>query len=57
MNQTVKGMLIASSVHLAGHTRQGGIVIDTHVGPVPDAVWTLYRRAIRRTGPVPTLVE
>ena len=44
-------------VHLAGHTDHGSYIIDTHVGPVPDPVWQLYERLIRRVGPVPTLVE
>jgi uncharacterized protein (UPF0276 family) len=47
--------------HLAGHTRidQGGesLLIDTHGSPVSDAVWDLYRRALRRFGPLPTLIE
>jgi uncharacterized protein len=44
-------------LHLAGHTRQGDVLIDTHVGPTPEIVWRLYRRALRRFGRVPTLVE
>jgi hypothetical protein len=44
-------------VHLAGHTDHGTWVLDSHVGPVPEPVWSLYRRLIARTGPLPTLVE
>jgi uncharacterized protein (UPF0276 family) len=45
-------------IHLAGHTRYpDGSAIDTHVGPVPDAVWAVYRAALLRFGPVPTSVE
>lgn len=44
-------------VHLAGHTDHGSWVLDSHVGPVPDPVWSLYRRLISRTGPLPSLVE
>lgn len=45
-------------VHLAGHTRlDDGTLIDTHDGPVADAVWALYARAYREHGPFPTLVE
>ena len=44
-------------IHLAGHSVQGDLLIDTHVGPVPDPVWDLYRRALRRFGRVPTLIE
>jgi len=47
--------------HLAGHTavalegRQ--VLIDTHGAPVCDAVWAVYREALRRFGRVPTLIE
>ena len=44
-------------LHLAGHTDKGWYLLDSHVGPVPDPVWDLYVRTIRRLGPVPTLVE
>jgi uncharacterized protein (UPF0276 family) len=44
-------------VHLAGHSDYGDHLMDTHVGPVPEVVWALYRRLIARTGPVSTLVE
>jgi uncharacterized protein (UPF0276 family) len=44
-------------IHLAGHTDRGSYLFDTHVGPVPPEVWDLYRHALRRIGPVPTLVE
>jgi uncharacterized protein len=47
--------------HVAGHTvvERGGaeILIDTHSAPVCDAVWELYREALRRFGPLPTLIE
>ncbi|MEZ4447107.1 MAG: DUF692 domain-containing protein [Polyangiaceae bacterium] len=43
--------------HLAGHTDKGKYILDTHSDFVRDEVWALYRRAIRRTGPVTTLVE
>lgn len=43
--------------HLAGHTDLGTHVVDTHDAPVCDAVWELYRRAVRRFGNVATLVE
>ena len=32
-------------------------LIDTHGAPVAPPVWALYRRAIARFGPVPTLIE
>ncbi len=46
-----------AQIHLAGHSDRGSYLFDTHVGPVPDAVWELYRRAVRCCGAVPTLVE
>ena len=44
-------------IHVAGHTDHGAWVLDSHVGPVPDSVWALYRAAVRRFGPVSTLLE
>lgn len=43
--------------HLAGHSNQGSFLLDTHDHPVIDEVWDLYRDAVRRFGPVSTLVE
>jgi uncharacterized protein (UPF0276 family) len=43
--------------HLAGHTFQNNLVIDTHDQPVPDPVWDLYADAVRRFGPVSTMIE
>ncbi len=48
-------------IHLAGHTvnRVGSreVRIDTHGSTVCEAVWALYRAALRRFGYVPTLIE
>ncbi|HKZ07448.1 MAG TPA: DUF692 domain-containing protein [Methylomirabilota bacterium] len=44
-------------IHLAGHTDMGTYLFDTHDGPVIEAVWDLYREAVRRFGRVSTLVE
>jgi uncharacterized protein len=44
-------------IHLAGHTDKGTHLLDTHDHPVCDAVWALYRSAVRRFGRVSTLVE
>ena len=49
-------------IHLAGHAEQTDdesdlLLIDSHDGPVADAVWTLYEMVIARCGPVPTLIE
>lgn len=44
-------------LHLAGHTREGDVLLDTHSTPIAEPVWRLYREVLRRTGPLPTLVE
>lgn len=44
-------------IHLAGHTANGDMLIDTHDQPVPDPVWRLYDAACRRFGPVATMIE
>ena len=44
-------------IHLAGHTDKGTYLLDTHSDHVKAEVWSLYQRAIRRTGAVSTLVE
>jgi uncharacterized protein (UPF0276 family) len=44
-------------IHLAGHRETGGLLIDTHEGPIPGCVWQIYEEALRRFGPVSTIVE
>ncbi|MFP4098605.1 MAG: DUF692 domain-containing protein [Alphaproteobacteria bacterium] len=48
-------------MHLAGHTEckfdDGTLLVDTHDQPVSDAVWALYKHAVKRFGSVPTLIE
>jgi uncharacterized protein (UPF0276 family) len=44
-------------MHLAGHTRQGACLIDTHDQPVPQAVWDLYSTAARMFPNVSTMIE
>jgi hypothetical protein len=49
-------------IHLAGHARETDekgrpLLIDSHDRPVADIVWDLYRHAVARLGPVPTLIE
>ena len=49
-------------IHLAGFAEDqdanaGRLLIDAHGTPVADAVWSLYRRTLARSGPVPTLIE
>ena len=43
--------------HLAGHSHNGKLIIDTHDHPVPDPVWQLYERAVQRFGRVSTMIE
>jgi uncharacterized protein len=44
-------------IHLAGHSTSGELLIDTHDHPVRSEVWALYESALRRLGPVSTLIE
>lgn len=44
-------------IHLAGHREAGSLLIDTHDRPIRPEVWSLYASAIRRLGPVSTLIE
>jgi uncharacterized protein (UPF0276 family) len=44
-------------IHLAGYSEDQGCLIDTHGSRVSPPVWRLYEAALRRFGPVPTLVE
>jgi uncharacterized protein (UPF0276 family) len=49
-------------IHLAGfaedHDDTGArLLIDAHQCEVADAVWSLYRHTLVRTGPLPTLIE
>ncbi|WP_437621421.1 DUF692 domain-containing protein [Sorangium sp. So ce1151] len=44
-------------IHLAGHSELGAGLLDDHGSPVADEVWRLYERAVRRFGPVTTIVE
>jgi len=44
-------------IHLAGYLDLGDIVIDDHGSRVHEPVWQVYRHALQRLGPVPTLVE
>lgn len=43
--------------HLAGHTQEDMLLIDTHGSAVCDPVWTLFEQAVQRLGPAPTLIE
>jgi uncharacterized protein (UPF0276 family) len=49
-------------IHLAGHAEQADdegdlLLIDSHDGPVADAVWKLYEIVVSRCGLIPTLIE
>jgi len=44
-------------IHLAGHADLGDVVIDDHGSRVRPAVWLAHAHALRRFGPVPTLIE
>jgi uncharacterized protein (UPF0276 family) len=46
-----------AEIHLAGFDASGPCLIDTHGTRVAPDVWALYRRAIARFGPRPTLLE
>jgi len=46
-----------AQIHIAGHSRYEKYLLDTHDHPVIDPVWKLYERALRRTGPMATLLE
>ncbi len=43
--------------HLAGHQNNGTHIVDTHDHPIIKDVWELYGRAIKRFGPVSTMIE
>jgi uncharacterized protein len=49
-------------IHVAGHAEQQDdegalLLIDSHDGPVADAVWKLFDIVISQCGPIPSLVE
>jgi hypothetical protein len=44
-------------IHLAGHSEQGALLVDTHDHAVRPEVWALFESAVRRLGPVSTLIE
>lgn len=43
--------------HLAGHSYNGEMIIDTHDHDVCDPVWELYATALKRFGAVSTMIE
>ncbi|MBI5109827.1 MAG: DUF692 domain-containing protein [Rhodocyclales bacterium] len=49
-------------IHLAGFASEvdslgAPLLIDSHGAPVAEVVWALYRHALDRIGPTPTLIE
>jgi uncharacterized protein (UPF0276 family) len=48
---------VVGEIHLAGHRVTSAAVIDDHGSRVAPEVWALYEAALRRFGPVPTLIE
>ncbi len=51
-------------LHLGGFTPEadegdpgGTFLIDSHASPITAPVWDLYAHAVRRFGPVPTMIE
>lgn len=43
--------------HLAGHTNDGNLILDTHDHDIVDPVWALYEKAAKTFGPVSTMIE
>ncbi|MGA9341147.1 MAG: DUF692 domain-containing protein [Rhodanobacteraceae bacterium] len=43
--------------HMAGHSSQEHLLIDTHDHAVPNPVWDLYAQAVQRFGNVSTMIE
>nr|WP_315398296.1 DUF692 family multinuclear iron-containing protein [uncultured Duganella sp.] len=48
---------MVGELHLGGHLVTPRAVIDHHGAAVAEPVWRLYEAALRRFGPVPTLIE
>ena len=43
--------------HLAGHSHEGNLIIDTHDQPIADPVYELYAAAVQYFGQVSTMIE
>lgn len=43
--------------HLAGHTHEDNLIIDTHDHPIADPVFDLYAAAVEHFGRVSTMIE
>ncbi len=44
-------------IHLAGHSKNGELLLDTHDDSVRPEVWDLYEYAVEQHGALPTLIE
>jgi hypothetical protein len=44
-------------IHLAGHTRENNLLIDTHDHPVAEPVFELYAAAVQKFGRLSTMIE
>jgi len=43
--------------HLAGHTQENNLIIDTHDHPIADPVFELYAAAVQQFGRVSAMIE
>ncbi|MGM9515182.1 DUF692 domain-containing protein [Roseateles sp. DB2] len=49
---------LPGEIHLAGHSRQQGLVVDDHGDHVSEPLWRLYQHTLQRFGRrIPTLIE
>ncbi|TXH73972.1 DUF692 domain-containing protein [Thiobacillus sp.] len=48
---------LVGEIHLAGFSKQEGLIIDDHSSLVSEPVWLAYQHALARLGPIPTLIE
>ena len=48
---------LIGEIHLAGYAQVDDLAVDDHGSTVRPAVWEVYRQALQRFGPVPTLIE
>jgi hypothetical protein len=44
-------------IHLAGHSKQDGILVDTHDAPVSEDVWALFQRVTEQHGQLNAMIE
>ena len=51
------GDIISAATRLEDDGTGARLLVDAHDREVVDRVWQLYRRAIARSGPEPTLIE